>query len=98
MSIEEAVERFNEVYKKNRKPLDTKSNFYCGITNDIEERETAHNATFLITMKANSFETAQDMEQALHDEGYDTGKTIGAGQQDSVNVFMYRKIPGVTKE
>lgn len=51
MSIEEAVERFNEVYKKNRKPLDTKSNIYCGITNDIEERETAHNATFLITMR-----------------------------------------------
>lgn len=38
------------------------------------------------------------MEQALHDEGYDTGKTVGVGQQDSVNVYMYRKIPGVTKE
>lgn len=98
MTIEEAVKEFNKVYTKNRKPLDTKSNFYCGITNDIATRESWHKVTFLITMEADSFETAQNMEQALHDEGYDTGKKVGVGQEDTVNVYMYRKIPGVTQE
>ena len=98
MTIQQAVEEFNKVFQKNKGFLEGKDDFYCGITNDIERREQEHNAEILYCVKANSFEKAKELEQALHDEGYDTGAQVGNGQEDSIYVYIYKKIPGVTQE
>lgn len=34
----------------------------------------------------------------MHAEGFDTGKQLGNGQEDSIYVYVYKKIPGVTNE
>ena len=46
----------------------------------------------------NSFEEAKIVEKALHEKGYYTGKQLGNGDEDTVHVYMYKIIPGVTKE
>lgn len=91
MTIAEAVQRFNQVYLRNRKTGDSKYNFYCGITNDIERREGEHNANYLDTLKCQNADTAKDLEAALHDEGYDTGDKVGNGTDESIYVYIYRK-------
>lgn len=72
--------------------------FYCGITNDIDRREGEHNATYLGHVKAQSFDAAKRLEAQMHAEGFDTGKQLGNGQEDSIYVYVYKKIPGVTNE
>lgn len=76
-----------------------KSDLYCGITNDLERRRKEHNvAQYIHTVKMDSFELAQEVEAIMHDAGFDTGKQLGNGQEDTVYVYLYRKIPGVTIE
>lgn len=77
---------------------DVKKNYYCGITNDLERRAKEHNATFIVNLQMNSFEEAKIVEKALHEKGYYTGKQLGNGDEDTVYVYMYRIIPGETKE
>lgn len=98
MTIRKAVEEFNKVFQKNKGFFEGKDDFYCGITNDIERREQEHNAEILFYVEAISFEDAKKLEQALHDEGFDTGEQIGNGQEDSVYVYIYKKIEGETEE
>lgn len=98
MTKQEVVAEFQEAYSRNACLFEDESDFYCGITNDLKLRAQQHNATFLLTFTANSFEAAKKLEQALHDAGFDTGKQLGNGQEDSVHVYMYKKIPGVTRE
>lgn len=91
MTIAEAVQRFNQVYLRNRKTGDSKYNFYCGITNDIERREGEHNTSFLYYVINNDADSAKELEAALHDEGYDTGDKVGNGTDESIYVYIYRK-------
>lgn len=98
MTLRQAVEEFNKVFDSKKDFIEEKDDFYCGITNDIERRAQEHNAEILYYVKAKSLEEAKELEQALHDEGYDTGVQLGNGQDDSVYVYMYEKIPGVTEE
>ncbi len=68
--------------------------FYCGITNDLERRKGEHNvASFVCTHKCHSFGVAQEVEQELHELGYDTGEQLGNGAEDSVYVYMYKMRP-----
>lgn len=98
MSIKEAVVWFNQHYDESRKTGDTKNNFYCGITCDLERRANEHNASFICHIKCDTFDTAQELEKQLHAQGYDTGDKVGNGQENSIYVYMYRKIKGVTIE
>ena len=98
MTLRQAVEEFNKVFDSKKVFFEGKDDFYCGITNDIERRSQEHNSEILYHVTAISFDAAKELEQALHDEGYDTGGQVGNGQEDSVFVYMYRKIPGVTEE
>lgn len=91
MTIAEAVQRFNQVYLRNRKTGDSKYNFYCGITNDIERREGEHNANYLYYVECSTADMAKQLEAALNNEGYDTGDKLGNGTDDSVYVYIYRK-------
>lgn len=76
-----------------------KSDLYCGITNELERRRKEHNVMqYIQTVKMDSFELAQEVEAIMHDAGFDTGKQLGNGQENTVYVYLYRKIPGVTIE
>lgn len=76
-----------------------RGNYYCGITHDLDERQSGHRTPdYVFTVKCDSFEAAKELEKMLHDEGFDTGKKPGVGRNDSVFVYMYKKIPGLTNE
>lgn len=53
-------------------------------------------STAITTQK--DFETAKKLEAKMKDEGFDTGKQLGNGQEDSKFVYVYKKINGVTNE
>lgn len=72
--------------------------YYCGITNDLNRRANEHNAKILGHVDCGSFETAKKLESMMHDEGFDTGKQLGNGQEDSKYVYVYKKVKGVTNE
>lgn len=92
MTIGQAVEKFNAVYTNNRKTGDTKFSFYCGITNNLERRNTEHNIDkVLYYVTSDTFDTAKELESLLHEEGYDTGDKLGNGTDDTKIVYMYRK-------
>lgn len=92
MTLKETINGFNSAYNHARKTSDTKFNFYCGITNDLERRNREHNISNIVYwVSADSFEAASNLEKALRKEGYDTGKKTGIGTQDSTIVYMYRK-------
>lgn len=42
--------------------------------------------------------TKKNNKKTLHEQGYDTGDKVGNGQENSVYVYMYRKIHGITNE
>ena len=65
--------------------------FYCGITNNVDRREGEHSADYLGHVKCKSFEVAKQLEVRMHEEGFDTGKQLGNGQEDSVYVYVYKK-------
>lgn len=76
-----------------------RARFYCGITNDLERRMSEHNATPLAWVESNSAKAAIELEDKLGDMGFDIGRNPGNGAtDDSVYVYIYKKIPGVTKE
>ena len=92
LTLQQAVAKFNEAYENNRQFLDRKSNFYCGITNDLSRRSAEHEVeAILYSVTADTFETARQLEWMLHNEGYDTGAQVGHGMEDSKIVYMYRK-------
>lgn len=100
MTLQEAVKKFQEIAAKDAAPNPVKySNYYCGITNDLDRRKGEHKAPrYLYTCTCPSFEIARKLEQMLHNAGFDTGEQVGNGNEDSVNVYMYRKIASVTCE
>lgn len=91
MSIQEMVAMFNLKYLFHRINGDKKSDYYCGITKDIQQREKDHNTQFLYYVEMSNGDEAKRLEAALHDEGYDTGKQLGNGDNDSIYVYIYRK-------
>lgn len=49
-------------------------------------------------MKADKFENAQELEQAISGAGFDVSDNLGNGQDDSVRFYMYKKVSGKTIE
>jgi len=100
MTINETIDWFNAIFELNRKDAETKANFYCGITDDVERRKQEHHckAGFLGITKCDKFETAKKVEELMHGQGYDTGNQLGNGNEKSIYVYMYKKVPDVTKE
>lgn len=92
MTIDEAVKEFIDVYNNNRKPLDIKRNFYCGITNNLERRKGEHHVDdFLYSVECEDFDSAAELEEKLEEAGFDCGQETGHGKSDTVYVYIYRK-------
>lgn len=71
-----------------------RGDYYCGITNDLDRRESEHNAEFLGYVECDSKDTAIEVETILGDNGYDIGKKAGNGAKDnSIFVYIYKKTP-----
>lgn len=78
-------------------------NWYCGITSDPDQRLfTDHNVprgegkAWWIKRSAGSEQDARDTENHLMQLGFD-GDT-GGGDNSTIHVYAYKKIPGVTTE
>lgn len=67
------------------------SDYYCGVTNDIQRREGEHNASFLGYVTAKTVNGALQLEARMHAEGFDTGKQLGNASNDSKFVYVYKK-------
>ena len=99
MTITQTVEWFDNIFELNKAPGDDKKSFYCGITSNLEVRRVQHNVKqFLGTTRCDTFDTAKKLELAMYDAGYDTGKQLGNGTEESIYCYLYKKIPNVTKE
>lgn len=92
MSIDETVKYFleNTVNANGGKPLD----YFCGMTNNTTRRKTEHGATALLAhTKCSDKDCARSLLNKLCETGFDVDKDIMSGQDDSVNVYVYRKTP-----
>lgn len=77
---------------------DKKSDYYCGITDDLDRRAKEHNVEgFCLTMNLITFEAARDIEQKLSSLGFDCGSQLGNGNEKSVYVYMCYKKAGFKK-
>lgn len=90
---QQAIDWFNTLYEQNRPSTNTsREAFYCGITNDIERRETEHNTKFIQYVECENKNDAADLERLLGKEGFDIGQNYGNGaKDDSVYTYIYRK-------
>ena len=100
MTTNEIVNQFIAKYNEVKGFLDFPSLYYCGITNDLEQRlKYGHKVTGNYWYyKCVNVEQARDVEKKLGDAGFDIGDRWGNGSDDSVFVYMYRKITNVTQE
>lgn len=78
-------------------------NWYCGIAADVHQRlhsdhnvPQGQNVAWWIKRNASSEVDARDTERYLLSLGFD-GDT-GGGDYQTVYVYAYKKIPGITKE
>lgn len=69
------------------------SDFYCGITNDVERRQREHKASFLITLDVLNSELAKEIERAMNKKNFTTGKPANGVQDDSTIVYLYSITP-----
>ena len=70
----------------------SRSDYYCGITNDLDTRASQHNAEFLAAVKGNTLNAAKSLEETLANCGYDCGAVQGnVHTPDSKYVYIYKK-------
>lgn len=69
------------------------SDFYCGITNEIERRESEHNAKFLIYLNVTNVEVAKKIERVMNQKGFTTGKVANGASDDTTFVYLYAITP-----
>lgn len=88
---EQVLKIFEEEFKKSKKSSE-RSDFYCGITNNLERRASEHNIkNYICYLNVSSFESAKNIEAKLAKQGFDCGDQLGNGDIDSVFVYMCYK-------
>lgn len=95
------VEKYHEIFKHD----DNKSNYYCGITNDLDRRmeEHRHDDFSIVDDKVfawncSSAKVAAEVEKNLEKLGFDIGNTDTTGNGGSVDssiVYLLKKGPNV---
>ena len=78
-------------------------NWYCGITNDPDQRifndhnvPKGTNKAWWIKRNAGNEQNARDTEDYLVQLGFDGGGK--GGDYTTIHVYAYKKIPGITRE
>lgn len=90
MTIEEAVKRF--IAKSVDVEGGVVSDYFCGMTNNPERRRREHGALRLLDyVNCKDKDTARDFLRKLSNAGFDVDKDIMSGQDDSKNVYVYKK-------
>lgn len=90
MSIDEAVKVF--IDKTVNKFGGKTSEYFCGMTNNPERRKKEHGASdLLFKIKCSDKDCARKLMRSLFEAGFDVDKDIMSGQDDSVNVYVYKK-------
>lgn len=98
ISSEDSISFLKNKCKEKGKLPTSFNGYYCGITNDIERRAKEHNTNVFGAIECANADVAKNLEAMMHDEGFDTGKQLGNGQDDSKFVYVYKKVEGVTNE
>lgn len=98
---DDIVEYLKEVYKGEKYEFETEEDFYCGITNDIVTRKSAHEREDyggdeigkVFVVKCKSKAIAADVELKMNKLGFSIGDTIkraNGAAPDSDMVYLYR--------
>ncbi len=91
MNISDTIQWFNSVFEINRNPEDTKKNFFCGVTDDVEKIKNERSVENLLGVsKCDNVETAQKLKKRMGDEGYDIDDNDCVAP-DYVYVYLYKK-------
>ena len=67
------------------------SEFFCGATSNVTRRGREHGATILYDLKLLKKEYVDQALTELSKLGFDTGKQIGNGQDDTLWIYVYQK-------
>lgn len=97
LTEKQVLDRFEKAFADS-KFSDKKSDYYCGIKDDLDRRAKEHNVDgYCLTMNLITFEAARVIEQKLSTLGFDCGNQIGNGNENSVYVYMCYKTPDFKK-
>ena len=90
MTIEKAVDFF--LNKTVNAARGNRHDYFCGMTNNPQRRKGEHGAhALLVEIPCSNKKTAQALMRKLAESGFDVDKDIMSGQDDSVNVYAYKK-------
>lgn len=91
-STAQIIERIKKACSVGKYGDNDPSNFFVGATNNTERRLAEHNIDgFIDGYIMHKKEYAQDVLKQLGEAGFDIGAEPGNGQDDSINVYVYRK-------
>ena len=93
MTIEDALSYLKSLCTKGGIDSTEFSDYYCGVTNDLERRAEEHKTEFLGYVKAKTVKEAIELETRMHQEGFFTGKQLGNASDNSLFVYVYKMGP-----
>ena len=102
-SVDAIAGYFDTMYKMSNLNYDyTRSDFYCGITNNIDSNLSRHNIEgYTACVECSSFEISSQVEERLGNMGFDIGNPNNpagnGGADDSTIVYMAYKEAGFKK-
>lgn len=89
MSVEERVQDFIRKVSVYGGKL---SDYFCGMTNNVVRRSKEHgNVSIICRTDCDTKKTARNLMNQLNDAGFDVDPDIMSGQDDSINVYIYKK-------
>ena len=89
MSVEERVKDFIKKVSQYGGKL---SDYYCGMTNNVVRRSKEHgNVNIICKTDCDTKKTARNLMSQLQDAGFDVDPDIMSGQDDSINIYVYKK-------
>jgi len=101
-SVDSIVDTLIDWYNAKKNFFDEESDFYCGITNDPDERKTQHESqdhggriiTKMLAVKCKDKDTAAEVETKMDGEDFDIGNPpheANGAKEDSKWVYLYKK-------
>jgi predicted GIY-YIG superfamily endonuclease len=68
------------------------SDYFCGMTNNVARRSKEHgNVSIICKTNCDTKKTAYNLMNQLKKAGFDVDPDILSGQDDSINVYVYKK-------